>query len=174
MAAIPNGVEPSTAQAMGGNFDPLPEGKYPAMLTKESNIDTGIEFEFDIISGEFQGRKIFAKAEWSAPEEWRRENSEKLLGALFRSLGLLGKQDFTEVLMHKSFVLVVNKKPSKKDPTKIYNNVTDVESMTPVAVAPAPVAAPTPAPAPLPVAAAPAVAPAPAPAPPAEGPAPWA
>jgi len=62
-----NTVEPSTG------FDPIPAGKYPAVIiesemkTTKSGTGRYLELTFEVIDGEYHGRKVWARLNLENP-----------------------------------------------------------------------------------------------------------
>ena len=92
-----NEVEPSK------EFDPIPAGKYLAVITdsdmRDTRAGTGryLQLEFEIIDGEYTGRKLWARLniENQNAEAVRMARSD--LSAICRSVNVLMPNDSTEL-----------------------------------------------------------------------------
>lgn len=114
-------------------LQPLPAGWYPAIITgsegkatKESTaaVPRGyLQLTFDIIDGEFKGRKVFARLNLQNPNVQTVEIANGQLSAICHAVGVIQMRD-TEQLHGKPLLIKVS---LKKDPTGEYEPSNDVK-----------------------------------------------
>lgn len=90
-------VEPSTG------FDPLPAAKYPAIIvdsdekpTKSGN-GSYLQFEFEILDGQYKGRKLWVRLNTKNPSAKAVEIAKAEMSALCRAIGVMTPQDTVEL-----------------------------------------------------------------------------
>ena len=92
-----NNVEPSTG------FDPIPAGKYPAVITESAMKPTKsgngqyLELTFEIIDGEFKGRKVWARLNLENQNSTAVQIARSELSAICRAVGVMQPQDSIEL-----------------------------------------------------------------------------
>ena len=102
------------------DFEPIPNGVYPAQVTaskiKETKDKKGefIEFEFTVMSGDFKGRKIWTRLNIVNLSPVTVEIAQKELATLCRACGKSVIQD-TQQIHGIPFLLKVRTKPAKGD-----------------------------------------------------------
>jgi hypothetical protein len=90
-------VEPSTG------FDPLPDGKYPVVITESemrvNKAGTGryLLLTFQITDGPHQGRKLWARLNLENPSAMAVQIARAELSALCRAVGVLAPQESVEL-----------------------------------------------------------------------------
>jgi hypothetical protein len=84
-------------------FEPLPAGKYPAVIvgsqtkpTKAAN-GTYLELEFEVIDGPCKGRKLWARLNLDNPSQEAVSFARGELSAICRAVGVLQPKDSTEL-----------------------------------------------------------------------------
>lgn len=113
-------IEPSTT------FEPLPAGKYLAMVTasemKLNKAGTGsyLELVFTILEGEYKDRKLWARYNLDHPNEVVTKIAMADLSALCRAVGVLTPRDSVEL---HNLPLVVTVACKKRDDTGDIVNV---------------------------------------------------
>lgn len=123
MVAFAQPLDPNAVDTSSGVFTPLPAGDYLSKLNGESSNNRGtIDFEFQILNGEYAGRKIWQSVDVFADDDWR---GRKLCAQLANAHNL-GAIQSTDILMGREYSITLNTKPSKADPSKIFNNIVDV------------------------------------------------
>lgn len=116
-----NRVEPST------DFDPLPAGKYLAVITdsemKPTKAGTGnyLELTFEIIEGQHKGRKAWARLNLINGNETTVKFAQAELSALCRAVGVLAPNDSVE--LHNLPVVITVKCKKRADTGEITNEV---------------------------------------------------
>lgn len=114
-------VEPSTG------FEPLPEGKYTAIITESEEKTTRrgdgsyLSLKFQIVEGKYQNRTLFANLNLDNPNKVAVDIARADLSAICRAVGVLQPQESAE-LHNKPMVITV--KCKKRDDTgDIQNNI---------------------------------------------------
>ena len=126
------------AQNAVKKFEPLPVGKYRAIIAnvedKETQSGTGkyIKFEFLITGGFYDGRKIFENANYMNPNAQAVQIGYQTLLNIGKALGYDGKYDPMEC-MDKMLILDLGIREDKRNGNKV-NNVKkympDADSLT--------------------------------------------
>jgi len=102
------------------NFDPIPAGEYAVKIVdsdiKKTAAKTGkyIKFEFEVIKGDFKGRKIWTNLNIVNPSPVAVEIAQKELATICRAVGKAVIQD-TQQLHGIPFLMKVRIKPAKGD-----------------------------------------------------------
>jgi hypothetical protein len=116
-----NNVEPS------GDFDPIPAGKYLAVITesemKPTKAGTGhyLQLTFQIIEGPFQNRLLWARLNLDNPNDTTRKIAQGELSAICRAVGVLAPNDSVEL---HNLPLVIHVRCKKRNDTgEIVNEV---------------------------------------------------
>lgn len=118
-------VEPSKG------FEPLPAGKYLAMIVnselKPTQAGTGeyLKLEFEIIDGEFKGRKLFANLNLDNPNAQAVQIARAELSAICRAVNVLQPKDSVE-LHNLPLVLKVGME-KRKDTNELQNRIKGYE-----------------------------------------------
>ena len=92
-----NTVEPSTG------FDPIPAGKYPVVIVesemKPTKSGTGryLELTFEVIDGEYRGRKVWARLNLENPNATAVEIARAELSAICRAVNVMQPRDSVEL-----------------------------------------------------------------------------
>jgi len=132
----------NAAEVQPTSFDALPPGSYEAVVSNsesrpmKSGNGMGFNFEFEIISGNFKGRKVFA---WITFEHRTSPQAQQIgreqLSALCRAVGVTQLND--TVQLH-NLPLMITLGIDKNDPTR---NVVKAYKPKDGAAAPAPASA---------------------------------
>lgn len=92
-----NTVEPATG------FDPIPAGKYPAVIVESNMKPTKngngqyLELTFEIIDGDFKGRKVWARLNLENQNSTAVQIARSELSAICRAVGVMQPQDSIEL-----------------------------------------------------------------------------
>lgn len=92
-----NDVDPSTG------FDPLPAGKYAAIIVHSEEKDTKsgngkyLELEFEILDNQYKGRKLWARLNLDNPSAKAVEIARAELSAICRATGVMTPGDSAEL-----------------------------------------------------------------------------
>jgi hypothetical protein len=109
-----NQVEPT------GDFDPVPAGKYLAVVTdsemKPTKSGTGsyLQLTFEIIDGPHKGRLLWARLNLDNPNATAVAIARAELSAICRAVGVLAPKDSVEL---HNLPLVIHVKCKKRDDT---------------------------------------------------------
>lgn len=116
-----NQVEPSTT------FDPIPAGKYLAAIiesemkpTKSKNGEY-LEFTFQVLEGEFKGRKLWARLNLNNPNATTVKIARGELSAICRAVGVMAPNDSTE--LHNLPLVITVRCKKRKDTGEITNEI---------------------------------------------------
>jgi hypothetical protein len=139
-----NRVEPTT------DFDPLPAGKYLAVITesemKPTKAGTGsyLQLTFEILDGPHKGRKVWARLNLANSNETTVKIAQAELSAICRAVGVLAPNDSVE--LHNLPLIIAVKCKKRTDTGEITNEVKGYAKKD----APQPPATPTPVGTPVP------------------------
>ncbi|MCC6581541.1 MAG: DUF669 domain-containing protein [Phycisphaeraceae bacterium] len=105
-----NDVEPNTP------FDPLPAGKYLAAITAsemkptKSGDGTYLQLEFEVLEGEFRGRKVWDRLCINHPNAMTVKIARGNLSAICRAVGVMQPKDSCDLHLIPLIVSVAVKK----------------------------------------------------------------
>ena len=114
-----NNVEPTV------EFDPIPAGKYLAMITDsemkptKSGSGSYLQLTFQILEGEFKGRFIWARLNLNNPNATAVQIAKAELSAICRAVGVMTPNDSVEL---HNLPLVITVKCKKRDDTDEVTN----------------------------------------------------
>jgi hypothetical protein len=109
-----NQVEPT------GDFDPVPAGKYLAVITEsemkptKSGSGNYLQLTFEIIDGPHKGRLLWARLNLDNPNATAVAIARAELSAICRAVGVLAPKDSVEL---HNLPLVIHVKCKKRDDT---------------------------------------------------------
>jgi hypothetical protein len=135
-----NSVDPASS------FDPIPTGKYVAVITesemKPTKSGTGhyLELTFDILDGQYKGRKVWARLNLDNPNAQAVQIARGELSAICRAVGVMQPQDSIELHNLPLSIKVACKK--RDDTGEITNEIKGYEKKE-AALSTAPAANPT-------------------------------
>ncbi|MGH2272691.1 DUF669 domain-containing protein [Anaerohalosphaeraceae bacterium U12dextr] len=131
------------------DFDPIPAGKYLAMITgsqmKETKNKTGsyLELTFQVLEGEYKGRLLWARLSLTHSNEVTAKIARGHLSAICKAVGVLTPRDSVEL---HNLPLVINVKVKKRtDNDELTNDIRGFSKQQ-TAAAPAAVSKPSVAP----------------------------
>jgi len=116
-----NEIEPSRS------FDPLPPGKYTAVITgsewkkTKSNNGAYLEFTFQIIEGPHAGRQLWDRLNLENPNQLAVKIAKSELSSICRAVGVLTPKDSVEL---HNIPLVVTVKQKTGPDGEIRNEIT--------------------------------------------------
>jgi len=108
-----NNVEPSSA------LDPIPVGKYIAVIAgsemKPTKAGNGayLELTFEVVDGDFKGRKLWARLNLENPNETAVKIARSELSSICRAAGVLEPKDSCE--LHNIPMVVTVKQKTGND-----------------------------------------------------------
>lgn len=130
---------------LGGNFDAsqvdptphfqvVPRDKYPVEIVrsemKRTNNDSGsyLEMELEILSGPYQGRKLFDRLNLDNQNDQAVQIAQKVLSQICHATGQLNVSD-SEQLHHKAMLADVRVRPARTDPKtgKTYDESNEIK-----------------------------------------------
>ncbi|HUT61008.1 MAG TPA: DUF669 domain-containing protein [Phycisphaerae bacterium] len=133
-----NDVEPTS-------FDPLPAGKYLAVITEsemkatKSGAGQFLNLTFQVLDGEHKGRKLWARLNLKNPNPQAEQIARGQLSAICRAVGVMAPRDSVEL---HNLPLVVTVKLKKRDDTgDLQNEISGYSKKDAAPAAPAPAAA---------------------------------
>ncbi|MFA5715994.1 MAG: DUF669 domain-containing protein [Candidatus Paceibacterota bacterium] len=100
-----------------GSFDPIPLGEYVAVISAsemkmtKSGKGQYLQLTYDIIDGEFKGRKVFERLNLVNENEQAQEIAQRTLSAICRCVGVLHPKN-SEELHDKPMVIKVGIRPA--------------------------------------------------------------
>ena len=133
-----NQVEPAS-------FDPLPAGKYLAVITEsemkatKSGAGQFLNLTFQVLDGEYKGRKLWARLNLKNPNPQAEQIARGQLSALCRAVGVMAPRDSVE--LHNLPLLVTVKIKKRDDTGDLQNEVSGYSRKDAAPAAPAPAAA---------------------------------
>jgi hypothetical protein len=113
-----NGFDASQVEPT--SFDPLPAGKYLAVITESEMRPTKkgagqfLNLTFEVIEGEYKGRKVWARLNLKNPNPQAEQIARGQLSAICRAVGVMAPKDSLEL---HNLPLVVTVKVKKRDDT---------------------------------------------------------
>jgi hypothetical protein len=106
-----------------GNFDPMPNGDYPAMIsesqmkhpkdpygTPDASKPMYLELKLTIIDGEFKGRTVFDRLHLNNANETTRKIAKGTLASILDAVGMVSINDSSE-MHNKPLIIKVVVKP---------------------------------------------------------------
>jgi len=114
-------VDPSTP------FDPIPAGKYLAVITEsemkatKSGAGQYLELVFEILEGEHKGRKLWARLNLNHPNQTTVKIARAELSAICRAVGVMRPQDSVE--LHNLPLVITVRCKKRPDTGEIVNEV---------------------------------------------------
>lgn len=116
-----NTVAPSTG------FDPVPAGKYPVVITdsemKPTKSGNGeyLKLTFEVIDGEFRGRKLWAQLNLNNPNATAVEIARAELSAICHAVGVMTPKDSVE--LHNLPLVITVRCRKNPDTEEISNEI---------------------------------------------------
>ncbi|MCO6438165.1 MAG: DUF669 domain-containing protein [Phycisphaerae bacterium] len=110
-----NGFDASTVEPAAG-FDPIPVGKYLAMITEssmkptKSGVGNYLEITFQVIDGEHKGRLLWARLNLDNPSATAVKIARAELSAICRAVGVMAPKDSVELHNVPLVITVAHKK----------------------------------------------------------------
>lgn len=109
-----------------GDFAAIPAGKYLAVITnsemKPTKSKTGnfLEFTFEVIDGEFKGRKLWARLNLENPNATAVKIARSELSSICRAVGVNEPKDSCEL---HNLPLVIGVKQKTNDDGEVFNEI---------------------------------------------------
>ena len=108
-------------------FDPIPAGKYLAIITEsemkptKSGNGSYLELKFQIIEGEYKGRLLWSRLNLNNPNQLTVQIAQGELSAICRAVGVMTPNDSVE--LHNLPLLVTVKCRKREDTGEIVNEI---------------------------------------------------
>ena len=135
-----NGFDANNVEPAAG-FDPIPTGKYLAIITEtsmkptKSGVGNYLEITFQVIDGEFKGRLLWSRLNLDNPNATTVKIARAELSAICRAVGVMAPKDSIEL---HNLPLVITVGCKKRDDTgDLTNEIKGYEAKQHVAPAPA-------------------------------------
>jgi hypothetical protein len=116
-----NEVEPAS-------FEPLPAGKYLAVITEsemratKSGTGQFLYLTFQVLEGQFKGRKVWARLNLKNPNPQAEQIARGQLSAICRAVGVMQPRDSVE--LHNLPLVITVKVKNREDTGEPQNDVT--------------------------------------------------
>lgn len=129
------GVDYAVGEERVQSFDPIPAGKYDAMITSSDVSDTRannggkvLKIEWTIISGDYQGRKIFDNVNLANPNVQAQEIGRKQLNTISDAVGYgVGTRITDSTMLHdKPCIIDVKIQPAGPDRNGVHREARNV------------------------------------------------
>ena len=136
-----NEVQPSSG------FDPIPAGKYVAVINDDIMKDTKsgngryLQLEFEIIEGEYRGRKLWARLNLENPNAQTVQIARSELSAICRAVNVMQLRDTVE--LHNLPLVISVRCKKNRETDEMQNEIAGYEAKQSYSAAAPP---PTPAP----------------------------
>jgi len=108
-------------------FDPIPAGKYNAVIVdsemKATKTGDGkyLELTFEVLDGEFKGRKVWSRLNINNPNEKAQKIAHGELSAICRAVNVMVLQESSQ--LHNRPLEITVKCKERKDNSEITNEV---------------------------------------------------
>ena len=109
------------------DFSPIPAGDYPAVITdskiKPTKDGRGsyLEFTFEILEGEFKGRKLWARLNLNNPNETAVKIAKSELSSICRAVNVMRPKDSCE--LHDLPLSITVKLKKRSDTGEMQNEI---------------------------------------------------
>jgi len=129
----------------GGNYDPIPAGKYVAKIVEatvgltKSGMGEYIKVRWDVIGPAHQGRVVFQNLNIRNQSSAAEEIGRRQLGEIMRAIGLATVEDTDQLIGGEAEIRVKIKEDKEYGPR---NEIVAVEGLTARAPMPQPAATP--------------------------------
>jgi len=133
-----NGFDASQVEPT--SFDPLPAGKYLAVITESEMRPTKkgagqfLNLTFEIVEGEYRGRKVWARLNLKNPNPQAEQIARGQLSAICRAVGVMAPKDSLE--LHNLPLVVTVKVKKREDTGDLQNEISGYAKKESAAAAP--------------------------------------
>lgn len=114
-----------------GDFDPLPSGKYVAVITESEMTLTKsggghyLKLTFEVVDGEYKGRKLWGRLNLDNPNAKAVAIARAELSAICRAVGVMQPKDSVE--LHNIPLVLSVKAKKRKDEDELENVIAKYE-----------------------------------------------
>lgn len=121
-----NGFDANTVEPVETNFEPIPAGKYLAVIrdSQEKTSKKGhtyLSLEFEVLDGQYRGRKLWVNLNLSHPEVEVVKYARAELAEICKAVGVLKPSD--SVQLHNLPLVITVKVTSRKDTGELQNRI---------------------------------------------------
>jgi hypothetical protein len=121
-----NGFDANTVEPVETNFEPVPAGKYLAVIrdSQEKTSKKGhtyLSLEFEILDGQYRGRKLWANLNLSHPDADVVKYARAELAQVCKAVGVLKPAD--SVQLHNLPLVITVKVVNRKDTGELQNRI---------------------------------------------------
>lgn len=125
-----NGFDATTVEPVPTDFEPIPAGKYPAILcdSQEKQSKAGhsyLSLEFEIVEGRYKGRKLWTNLNLNHPDPKAVKFARAELASICKAVGVLRPTDSAQ--LHNLPVLLNVKVSRRKDNDELQNRIKGYE-----------------------------------------------
>ena len=121
-----NGFDANTVEPVSSNFEPIPAGKYLAMIvgSEEKTSQKGFRYlslEFEVLEGPYKGRKLWANLNLYHPDAEVVKFARSELANVCKAVGVLKPAD--SVQLHNLPMRIAVKCVNRKDTGELQNRI---------------------------------------------------
>ena len=121
-----NGFDANTVEPVQSNFEPIPAGKYLAMIvgSEEKTSQKGFRYlslEFEVLEGQYRGRKLWANLNLYHPDPEVVKFARSELANVCKAVGVLKPAD--SVQLHNLPMQITVKCVNRKDTGELQNRI---------------------------------------------------
>ena len=121
-----NGFDANTVEPVQSNFEPIPAGKYLAMIvgSEEKTSQKGFRYlslEFEVLEGQYRGRKLWANLNLYHPDPEVVKFARSELANVCKAVGVLKPAD--SVQLHNLPMQIAVKCVNRKDTGELQNRI---------------------------------------------------
>ncbi len=121
-----NGFDANTVEPVDASFEPIPAGKYLAVIrdSQEKTSQKGhtyLSLEFEVLDGEYRGRKVWANLNLNHPDADVVKYARAELAEICKTVGVLKPTD--SVQLHNLPLVITVKVVARKDTGELQNRV---------------------------------------------------
>lgn len=121
-----NGFDANTVEPVESNFEPIPAGKYLSVIrdSQEKTSQKGhtyLSLEFEILDGQYRGRKLWANLNLSHPDADVVKFARAELAEICKAVGVLKPADSAQ--LHNLPLLITVKVVNRKDTGDLQNRI---------------------------------------------------
>ena len=121
-----NGFDANTVEPVETNFEPVPAGKYLVVIRDSQDKiskkgHTYLSLEFEILDGQYRGRKLWANLNLSHPDADVVKYARAELAEICKAVGVLKPAD--SVQLHNLPLVITVKVVARKDTGELQNRI---------------------------------------------------
>jgi hypothetical protein len=121
-----NGFDAETVPPVERNYDPIPAGKYLAIIRDSAEKTskqghTYLNLEFEVLDGQYRGRKVWVNLNLNHPDPEVVKYARAELADICKAVGVLKPAD--SVQLHNLPLVITVKVQARKDTGELQNRV---------------------------------------------------